>query len=312
MPGPRRSNRSGAGAQGAAQVAGQRAAEKEAVDEAAAERAAAAAEKATALKARKAEREAATRANEAKADAKRRQREEDARLAMEQQEAQLRDKEARKAEKEVQRCAREREKQEAREATEGAARAALLPTTAVAPGITSSATRFCDVLRQVGAPPLTFPPPLPSLTAHPQTAQISRDLRPEWQSAILVPLLASEPNPNVLIFAAECIEVLHKAYAAGKAYPKSQVLEAEAAASCQAGGPLVMRELRCKFTLLHDGPPPDRIGVALFELWGKVRTEFNFLNMPESKVRPPFEICPQTHRECTSAVVITSRVASRS
>ena len=141
-----------------------------------------------------------------------------------------------------------------------------------------------------------LPPPLPSLTAHPQTAQISRDLRPEWQSAILVPLLASEPNPNVLIFAAECIEVLHKAYAAGKAYPKSQVLEAEAAASCQAGGPLVMRELRRKFTLLQDGPPPVSIGVVFFELWSKVRTEFNFLNMPESKVRHFFRTSPSLSR----------------
>jgi hypothetical protein len=43
-----------------------------------------------------------------------------------------------------------------------------------------------------------------------------------------------ESSPNVLTFAAECIKVLHGAYAAGKAYPKSQVLEAEAAASCQA------------------------------------------------------------------------------
>ena len=114
-------------------------------------------------------------------------------------------------------------------------------------------------------------------------------MRQEWQSTILVPLLASEPHPNVLTFAAECIEVLHKAFAAGKAYPKSQVLEAEAAASCQAGGPLVMRELRRKFTRLHDDPPPASIGVAFFELWSKARTEFNFLNMPESQVRhrPP-------------------------
>ena len=56
-----------------------------------------------------------------------------------------------------------------------------------------------------------------------------------------------EPAPDVLNFATACIEVLHKAYAAGKAYPKSQVLEAEAAASCQAGGSLIMRELRRKF-----------------------------------------------------------------
>ena len=147
-----------------AQVASQRAAEKEAANEAAAERVAAAARKAAAQEARKAEREASARANEAKAEAKRREREEDARLAMEQQEAQLREKEARKAEKELQRCAREREKEEAREVTEGAARAALLPTTAVEPGITSSPAKFCDVLKQVPLAthlptPLTHGPP---------------------------------------------------------------------------------------------------------------------------------------------------------
>ena len=134
---------------GLVHAARQRAAEKEVDDEAVAERVAEKARKATVQQAKKAERAAITRANEAKADAKRRQREEDARLANEQLEAKLRDKEARKAEKELERCAREREKQEAREATEGAARAALLPTTAVEPGITSSASRFCDVLRQV-------------------------------------------------------------------------------------------------------------------------------------------------------------------
>ena len=114
-------------------------------------------------------------------------------------------------------------------------------------------------------------------------------MRLDWQTTILAPLLASEPNHQVLNFAAECIEVLHSAFAAGKAYPKSQVLEAEAAASCQAGGPRIMRELRRKFTLLHGDPPPAFIGVAFFELWSKARTEFNFLNMPESKVRhrPP-------------------------
>ena len=121
-------------------------------------------------------------------------------------------------------------------------------------------------------------------------------MRPEWQSAILAPLLAPEPNPNVLTFSAACVEVLHKAFAAGKAYPKSQVLEAEAAASCQAGGPLVMRELRRKFTLLQDGPPPAFIGVVFFELWSKVRTEFNFLNMPESKVRHFFRTSPSLSR----------------
>ena len=75
-------------------------------------------------------------------------------------------------------------------------------------------------------------------------------MRLDWQTTILAPLLASEPNHQVLNFAAECIEVLHSAFAAGKAYPKSQVLEAEAAASCQAGGPRIMRELRRKFTLV--------------------------------------------------------------
>ena len=59
-------------------------------------------------------------------------------------------------------------------------------------------------------------------------------MRPVWRDSILAPFLAPEPSPNVLTFAAECIKVLHGAYAAGKAYPKSQVLEAEAAASCQA------------------------------------------------------------------------------
>ena len=119
-------------------------------------------------------------------------------------------------------------------------------------------------------------------------------MRLDWQTTIFAPLLASEPNHQVLTFAAECIEVLHEAFAAGKAYPKSQVLEAEAAASCQLGGPLVMRELRRKFTLLHDDPPPASIGVAFFELWSKARTEFNFLHGPESQDghRPRLSPCP--------------------
>ena len=85
----------------------------------------------------------------------------------------------------------------------------MLPTTAVSPGITSSATSFYYVLKRVRSP-LTLRshlPHLPSLTAHPQTAQVSSGLRLDWQTTIFAPLLASEPNHQVLNFAAECIEV---------------------------------------------------------------------------------------------------------
>jgi hypothetical protein len=53
-----------------------------------------------------------------------------------------------------------------------------------------------------------------------------------------------------------------------------------------------MRELRRKFTELHDDPLPACIGGAFFELWSKVRTEFNYLNMPESKLASLAEAVP--------------------
>ena len=145
-------------------MAGQRLAQQQRDDaiEAALEAASARAEQ-RALQAE--QRRAAAEKNEARArkkkvdeEAKKQRREAERQLAQEQREAEFLQKEQRRKEKEKLRRERAQEQEEARAAIEGAARDALLPTSAHAPGITSSPERLLVVLKQAACP---APSPLP-------------------------------------------------------------------------------------------------------------------------------------------------------
>ena len=195
-----------------------------------AERAAAADQREAARRERDAERLRRQAEKEAERLLKQNEKAEAARLAEEQRRAKLADKEARRLEKERQREEREQEAAQAAKAAASAAADALLPPSAHAAGITSTPERLLVELKRVRGRRAylpTLPPHARPLHPHVRRAsQVADTLKSERGAAALAPLLGAD-SPAHLEFAASCRETLHGAYAAAKAFSRSEAQEAE-------------------------------------------------------------------------------------